>query len=131
MEQSFQIPCGMMQVACKLSEPVGAVRRVVLSVHGFAGSMEDEIQQGIAEELPLFGAAVLRFDFPAHGESPVTDKDLNLRSCIDSLLTAARFLRERYEEAGELCIFATGFGAYVTLIALDALIESIDSFYEM
>lgn len=123
VEKTFLICHGLLKIACKLSEPVGPVRRVVLGVHGLGGSTNDEIQAGLAEEMPLFGSAVLRFDFPSHGDSPVTDKDLNLKSCIDSLLAVARFVREQYPEVEDLCIFATGFGAYVTLIALEELLE--------
>ena len=123
MEQKFLISHGMMKILCRLSEPAGAVRRVVLGVHGLAGSSLDEIQVGLAEELPLFGCAVLRFDFPSHGESPVTDEELNLKACVQSLLAAARFARERYPEVEDLCVFATGFGAYVTLLALDQLLD--------
>ena len=123
MEKEFLISHGMLKIACRLSEPAGPVRRVVLGVHGLAGSATDEIQTGLAEEMPLFGSAVLRFDFPAHGQSPVTDKELNLKSCIASLLAVARFAREQYPQVEDLCIFATGFGAYVTLIGLEELLE--------
>ena len=123
MEHSFLISQGLLQIPCRLSEPVGDVRRVVLGVHGFAGSMDDEIQTGLAEEMPLFGSAVLRFDLPAHGSSPVTDRELNLKASVQSLLAVARFARERYPQVEDLCIFATGFGAYVTLIALEELLE--------
>ena len=124
MEKAFQISNGMLKIPCRLSEPNhGEIRRVVLGVHGLTGSSEDEIQVGIAEEMSMFHSAVLRFDFPAHGVSPVTDQDLNLKSCIASLLAVARYAREQYPQVEDLCIFATGFGAYVTLIALEELLE--------
>lgn len=119
MEKCFQINSGGWNVACRLSEPE-QVNRVVLGVHGFSGSAQDQIQTGIAEEMVLFRSAVLRFDFPGHGQSPV--EELSLKGCVESLLAVARFARERYPLVEDLCIFATGMGAYVTLIALDELI---------
>lgn len=124
MEQKFLLTEGTLKIPCRLTEPVdGQPRRVVLGVHGIGGSACDEIQAGIAEEMGLFGAAVLRFDFPAHGESPMADKELTVRNCVETVLAAARYVRQRYETVEDLCIFATGFGAYVTLIALEELLE--------
>ena len=124
MEKSLLLTPGMLKIPCRLSEPEhGGIRRVVLGVHGFGGSAEDEIQVGIAEEMGLFNSAVLRFDFPAHGDSPMTDKELTVKNCVDSLLAVAEFAREQYPDVEDLCIFATGFGAYVTLIALEELLE--------
>ena len=119
MEKCFQITGGGVRVACRLSEP-RQVNRIVLGVHGFSGSAEDEIQAGIAEEMVMFRSAVLRFDFPAHGQSPV--EELTLAGCVDSLLAVARYAREQYPLVEDLCIFATGMGAYVTMLALDRLV---------
>ena len=124
MEKDFILTHGTYKIACKLSTPdIGQIDRVVLGVHGLAGSANDQIQTGIAEEMVLFRSAVLRFDFPAHGSSPMPDRELGLKESIDSLLTVARFAREQFPEVEDLCIFATGYGAYVTLIALDELQE--------
>lgn len=119
MEKCFQISHGDIQVACRLTES-RQINRIVLGVHGFAGSAVDEIQTGIAEEMVLFRSAVFRFDFPGHGQSPV--EELTLQGCVDSLLAVARYAREQYPLVEDLCVFATGMGAYVTLLALDQLI---------
>lgn len=124
MEKTFLLSRGDLKIPCKLSEPdSGGIRRVVLGVHGLGGSANDAIQVSIAEEMELFYSATLRFDFPAHGESPMTDEAFTLKNCVDTLLAAARYARERYAGVEDLCIFATGFGAYVTLIALEDLLE--------
>lgn len=124
MEKSFFLNSGKLQIPCKLSLPdYGSIRRVVLGIHGFGGSMDDAIQAGIAEEMEMFYSAALRFDFPAHGQSPHGSEALTLQNCIDSLTTAAEFARKEFPEVEDLCIFATGFGAYVTLIALQELLE--------
>ena len=111
-----------MQIPCKLSVPEdGQIRRVVLGVHGFSGSMEDEIQVGIAEEMEMFYSATLRFDFPAHGSN--TSNELTLRGCRATLMAVAEEAKKRFPEVEDLCIFASGFGAYVTLTCLEDLVE--------
>ena len=123
MEKQFLLTQGALQIPCKLSMPEdGEIHRVVLGVHGFGGSANDDIQAGIAEEMELFYAATYRFDFPAHGESPMDSSGFTLRNCIDTLLAVARCAKEQYPQVDDLCIFASGFGAFVTLNALDELL---------
>lgn len=123
MEKQFTLSCGEVEIPCRLLAPEeDSVRRLVLGVHGFGGCTQDAIQAGIAEEMEMFYAATLRFDFPAHGESPLDSRYLTLQNCRDSLLTVARWFREQYPEVEDLCIFATGFGAYITLLELETLV---------
>jgi len=113
-----------LQVPCWVSVPdYGRINRGVLGVHGFGGSAMDDIQVSIAEEMEMFYSATVRFDFPCHGESPTEEDILNLTDCRQSLMAVARYARERFPEVEDLCIFATGFGAYVTLICLEELLE--------
>ena len=122
MEQIFEIQKDGMQIPCKLSVPDdGQIRRVVLGVHGFSGSMEDPIQVAIAEEMEMFYSATLRFDFPAHGSN--TCDELTLRGCRATLMAVAEEAKKRFPEVEDLCIFASGFGAYVTLTCLEDLVE--------
>lgn len=122
MEKIVRIYDREQTVFCRMTQPDHSqVRRVVLGVHGFGGNSTDEIQAGIAEEMSLFGAATVRFDFPAHGENP--ENRLTLSGCCDTLLAAARFAKAQYPDVEDLCIFATGFGAYVTLLCLDELVQ--------
>ena len=124
MEKTVILSHGDFPVFCKLTQPdVGEIRRVVLSVHGLGGSTEDDIQTSIAEEMEFFSSATLRFDLPAHGQSTVTDEDFTLENCKISLLTAAEYAKQQYPEVEDLCIFATGFGAYLTLICLEDLLK--------
>ena len=71
--------------------------------------------------MELFYAATVRFDFPAHGRNPA--EELTLQSCLDTLYAVACFAKERWEAVEDLCIFASGFGAYVTLLNLQDLME--------
>ena len=122
METAFVLESEGGKVPCKLTEPFGGnVRRVVLGVPGFGGSSADQIQEGIAEEMALFGSAVFRFDFPAHGENEI--EELTLQGCLDTLWAVACEAKNRYPQVEDLCIFATGFGAYVTLLSLQDLME--------
>ena len=122
MEKYFTISNGGRNTPCILREPdTGRPRRVVIGVHGIGGCKEDPIQESIAEEMELFGAAVLRFDLPAHGKNE--EEILSLHGCVDTLLDVADYAAERYPDLKDLCIFATGFGAFVTLTALQDLIE--------
>lgn len=124
MEKSYVLTQGSLEIFCRQTAPnYGDIRRIVLSVHGLGGSTMDEIQAGIAEEMELFYSATFRFDFPAHGESPMESEHLTLANCLDSLVAVAEHARRQYPEVEDLCIFASGFGAYVTLIALDRLLE--------
>jgi len=124
MEKKEWISSGDLTIPCWVSAPdYGEIRRVVLGVHGLGGKATDTIQVGIAEEMAMFGAATVRFDFPCHGENPMPDELFTLKNCTETLLLVARYAKAQFPEVEDLCIFATGFGAYVTLIALEKLLE--------
>ena len=124
MEKSFILTQGELQIPCRLRHPDhGNVRRVVLGVYGFSGSMDDTIQENLAEEMTLFSSASVRFDFPAHGESPLDSDFFTVANCVDSLLAVAEYAKAAYPEIEDLCIFASGFGAYITLLSLLAMIN--------
>ncbi len=122
LERTFLLEADELKIPCKLTIPDhGTVRRVILGIHGLTGSSNDIIQAGIAEEMGLFGGATLRVDLPGHGENP--NGELTLAGCVDTVTTAARWIKAEFPQVAELCVFASGFGAYVTLIALDELLE--------
>ena len=124
MEKTVILSRGELKIFCKQTEPdCGEIRRVVLSVHGFDGSTEDAIQTSIAEEMEIFSSATIRFDFPVHGQSPLSDEFFTLENCKKSLMAAAEYAKEQYPEVEDLCIFASGFGAYMVLICLEELVE--------
>ena len=124
MEKRFFLRQGSLQIPCILTVPEQAQpQQVVLGVHGLGGSARDTIQTGIAQEMDIFCNATVRFDFPGHGESPMDGSSFTLENCRASLLAAARYAKEQFPETGDLCIFATGFGAYVTLLCLEQLLS--------
>lgn len=121
MERRFVLACGDAEIPCKLYEPdYGPVRRCIIGVHGFGGDKDAAVLVSLSEEMGLFGAATVRFDFPAHGENARTDRELTLPNCQDTLMCVARWCREYYPDT-DLCIFASGFGAYITLLMLEEL----------
>ena len=90
MERRFILKDNGLRIPCVLEEPeYCSIRRCIIGVHGFCGSKDSKILEDIAEEMGLFGAATLRFDFPAHGDSPVTDWELSLQQCQDTLEAAS------------------------------------------
>ena len=109
MEMELMLQRDHQNIPCKISEPDnGTIRRVVMGVHGFGGSMDDAIQVAIAEEMELFYAATIRFDFPAHGDSPLESEALTLQNCIDTLLYVAQWAHNRYPDL-DFCIFFSSF----------------------
>ena len=124
MDTCFQITTQGMTVPCKLTASAsGTVRRIVLGVHGLGGSMRDDIQTSLAAEMSLFESVVIRFDFPAHGENPMDSDGFTVANCVTTLLTVAGWAKTRYPQVDDLCVFATGFGAYIALNALESLLE--------
>lgn len=121
MERYFSLSQGALRIPCKIYEPdFGAPRRCILGVHGFGSGKDTEILAALSEEMSIFGAATVCFDFPAHGENPLTSEALTLDNCVETLLYTAQWAHNRYPDV-DFCIFASGFGAYVTLIALEQL----------
>ena len=124
MEREILLERGGLLTPIYVSEPeIGAPARLVLGVHGIGGSAEDAIQVGIAEEMALFSAVTVRFDFPGHGKNPMTDEAFSVKNCVTTLLEAASWAREEYPQVEDLCVFATGFGAYITLLAVEQLLQ--------
>ena len=125
MERYFSLSQGPLRIPCKIYEPdFGAPRRCILGVHGFGMGKDTEILTALSEEMSIFGAATVCFDFPAHGENPLGSDALTLDNCVETLLYTAQWAHNRYPDL-DFCIFASGFGAYVTLIALEQLEELV------
>ncbi len=124
MDTSYCLQADALQIPCRLTLPEdGNIQRLVLGVHGICGSAADAIQTSLAEEMSLFYSAVFRFDFPGHGQSPLDSSFFTVENCVKSLLAVARDARTHYPDVKDLCVFATGFGAYITLLALPELMR--------
>ena len=125
MERYFSLSQETLRIPCRIYEPdFGAPKRCILGVHGFGGSKDAEILTSLSEEMSIFGFASVCFDFPAHGDSTLDSDALTLDNCVDTLLYTAQWAHNRYPDL-DFCIFASGFGAYVTLIALEKIEEVV------
>ena len=124
MEKELCVPYEDLLVPCKVYESgYGAVTRVIIGVHGLTGNKDIPILASIREEMGLYQAATISFDLPGHGASSLSTRDLSLENCRKSLMAAVSLARELYPEVSELCFFAECFGAYITLLAVDELLE--------
>ena len=123
MEKEFMLETGKLTIPVKITESDFEIKRVVLGVHGLGGNTMDPIQTSIAEEMEFFSSVVYRFDFPVHGESPHESEYFTLENCKETLMSVARNAKENYPQVEDLCIFATGFGAYITLVCLEDLLD--------
>lgn len=109
------------EIACKLFLPETAqVRHVILGVHGFAGDKESSMLELLAHECGQHGAALICFDFPAHGASPVDEAMLTIENCKKDLLTVAAYVTQQYPHADK-SLFATSFGGYISLLCYENL----------
>ena len=106
-------------ISCKLFEPE-TVQQVIIGVHGFAGDKDSSMLKMLAEACAPAGVALLCFDFPAHGKSPVAEDMLTAEHCKQDLLSVCRYAESRYPQA-EKGIFATSFGGYISLLCADQL----------
>ena len=123
MEKELILQHGDLPIPVKITESDYEIRRVVLGVHGLGGNSLDPIQTSISEEMEFFSSVVYRFDFPTHGESPLESEYFTLENCRKTLMAVAAHAKESYPEVEDLCIFATGFGAYITLVCLEDLMD--------
>ena len=123
MEKEFLLEKDDLKIPVMITESDYEIQRVVLGVHGLGGNSMDDIQSSIAEEMEFFSSVVYRFDFPTHGQSPHESEFFTLENCRKSLMAVAEHAKSTYPEVEDLCIFATGFGAYVTLVCLEDLLD--------
>lgn len=122
MERTMVIPCDELQVPCKVYEPgYSEITRVIIGVHGFGGDKDSSVIAAVGEEMGFYKTATVSFDLPGHGMSPMPARTLNLKNCHKSLMTAVNLAKELFPNAEEWCIFATSYGAYITLLAMDEL----------
>ena len=112
---------GEYDISCKVYLPdAGRIRRVILGVHGFAGEKESSALRKLAETAAPLQTALVSFDFPAHGESPVREEYFTVENCRNDLLFMAEYVRKEFPQAQKL-LFATSFGGYIALLCAEEL----------
>ncbi len=111
------------EIMCKLFLPkIDNIKHIIIGVHGFAGDKESSMLEVLADQCADNATALICFDFPAHGASPVDENMLTVENCKEDLLAIANYVRERYPNA-EKSIFATSFGGYISLLCYEKLSE--------
>lgn len=106
-------------ISCKLFTPdTESIHHIIIGVHGFAGDKESSMLEKLAETICKHEAALICFDFPAHGNSPVTEELLTINNCKEDLSTVMDYIESRYPSANK-SIFATSFGGYISLLCAD------------
>ena len=101
-----------MKQSYDLCVPEGEIKGVVLGIHGFGGSKNSGVLAALRKALADNGYATVTFDLPAHGDNR-TDEPLRLDQCVDAVADAVAYART---PGKPLSVFATSFGAYLTLV---------------
>lgn len=108
-------------IRCKLYTPDDEhISHVIIGVHGFAGDKESSMLEKLATALSLHSKALICFDFPAHGDSPVGEEMLTVKNCKRDLCAVVEYVSNRYPNANK-SLFATSFGGYISLLCADKL----------
>lgn len=104
------------EIKCKeFAHDDGAVRHVIIGVHGFAGDKDSSMLRKLARAVCDRSGALICFDFPSHGESPTDEKMLTAENCKNDLLAVIEYVKEKYPSAKK-SIFATSFGGYIAIL---------------
>lgn len=96
------------------------VNSVIIGVHGFAGDKDSSMLVRLAEDVCQRGTALICFDFPAHGESPVGEEMLTVENCKRDFCAIVDYVAENYPEARK-SVFATSFGGFIALLCAESL----------
>jgi alpha-beta hydrolase superfamily lysophospholipase len=115
MGKYFDINEGGFSIRCKLycADP-RAVKRVVVSCHGFGGHKDNAAAETFAARAVAKrkGTAVIAFDWPCHGDD--ARKNLLLGECDTYLGYVIAYAREHFA-TDELYAYGTSFGGYLLL----------------
>lgn len=91
---------------------------IIIACHGFGGDKESSAITLLADKIKKDKIGVITFDFPGHGKSEVEADKLTLDNCISDLETVEEYARSQFLNA-KIGIFATSFGAYITLLKIN------------
>ena len=94
------------------------IDKIIIACHGFGGDKESSAIEMLAKSLIKNNILVIAFDFPAHGESNVEGEEFTIENCINDLISVEEYAKEQYGDL-PIGIFATSFGAYITLLKIN------------
>lgn len=108
-KQGYEIPY--------VYEGTGAEDILVIISHGFGSSKESTTATTVAEKLKTGGIASVRYDFPAHGESPADGTRFRIENCLNDLQSVEEMVKEAFP-GKTLGYFSSSFGAFINLLYL-------------
>ena len=103
------------KIDTKVYIPEGEMKEIIIACHGFAGDKESSAIEALANEMIKNNVGVICFDFPGHGKSEVNADKLTIDNCIQDVNDIEKYVLDTYGNL-PISIFATSFGAYITLI---------------
>ncbi|MGI5888928.1 MAG: alpha/beta hydrolase family protein [Oscillospiraceae bacterium] len=101
-------------IACTASVQKG--KQNVLIVHGFGSSRNGPAELLLEEKLSGAGMGYIAPDLAGHGSSTAGSESLSVRSCLDDIGAAEKYLID--SGSGRISYFGSGFGAYLLIIYL-------------
>lgn len=90
-------------------------KKILLGVHGFAGSKDSSALKEISCELEKQFVTTICFDLPGHGEN--LSLELTLKNVLVEFAALVKYVKENYKNT-PIDLFATSFGAYSALLYL-------------
>jgi len=105
------------KIPIKIYKPKN-VEKIIIACHGFGGDKESSAIELLAQKLINNNILVIAFDFPAHGESTASGEKFILKNCINDLIAVEGYIKQEYPQV-PIGIFATSFGAYITLLKIN------------
>ena len=105
-------------ISSSLYLPSKNINRIVVACHGFGGDKESSAIKYLAETIYPKNIGLICFDFPGHGKSEVGADKLTISNCINDIDSIETYLKNRFGNEIEINIFATSFGAYITLLKI-------------
>ena len=94
------------------------IKKIIIACHGFGGDKKSSAIIALARSLTSFGISVITFDFPGHGMSKTDGYYYTVENCINDIDDVEQYIKNNFENI-EIGIFATSFGAYVTLLKIN------------
>jgi putative redox protein len=114
------------ELSARLSLPAdSAVRACALFAHCFTCSKDLKPVVNISRALTRRGIAVMRFDFTGLGESEGDFADTNFSSNIEDLVSAAEFMRSRYDTPALLIGHSLGGAAVIQAAARLSAVQAV------
>lgn len=102
------------KIAFEATLPTDA-KGVILAMHGFCGDKESSCISALEKRAVESGIGLVKFDWPGHGESEATGRQLTIENCLADIDSLVAYIKSVLPQA-KLIAFATSFGGYLALL---------------